>query len=651
MSWMQKLSQTYDNCAAVIGLEPASAPQEKDAARTGTLLPIAHTLLRAHITVTLDKDGNLLDAQAQEDTAGTIAPCTEDSESRSGRNPPPHPLFDKLQYLAKDFPNFTGEDTAWFYEEYLRKLKLWCQSPYSHPMVNAVRLYLQKGTLVGDLVEKHVLYTGPDGKLLEKWDGPRADAPSFYKIQNCTFGNVIVRFAILLPGEAESRLWMNENVRQSHIAYTASQQENKRLCYVCGSVVPFIDKHPKKIVSTLANAKLISANDSTGFTYRGRFAKADEAVSIGYETSLKAHNALRWLVQTRGVFFDTKTIVAWGTRNEPVPSPTSDSEALFGADDVSSAADLLLQANGATQRDYSTRFSRAVLSLHHGNLGEHGDVVVMAFDSATVGRLSITYYREMKTGEYIDHIVNWHNTCKWIHSRNRDGKPWQYIGAPSFGDVAFAVYGGKGNDKLKKSAAERLLPCVLDSAAIPADLVGGAVRRASNPAAAEYWDWNKTLSIACALYKKQNEKEGFSLALDEIRTDRSYLYGRLLAVADQIERWALWDAGEKERETNAMRYMNAFSQRPLKTWGVISRNLRPYQARLKGKAAAYNDLITKITDSFLPGQFDKQPEEPLTGAYLLGFHNQRQVFLDARKEARSRRETELLQDMITDDGE
>jgi CRISPR-associated protein Csd1 len=55
----------------------------------------------------------------------------------------------------------------------------------------------------------------------------------------------------------------------------------------------------------------------------------------------------------------------------------------------------------------------------------------------------------------------------------------------------------------------------------------------------ERWEWNKTLSVACALYKKQHEKEGYHLALEENRTDRSYLFGRLLAVADQIERWAL----------------------------------------------------------------------------------------------------------------
>jgi CRISPR-associated protein Csd1 len=42
---------------------------------------------------------------------------------------------------------------------------------------------------------------------------------------------------------------------------------------------------------------------------------------------------------------------------------------------------------------------------------------------------------------------------------------------------------------------------------------------------------NKVFSIACALYRKLNEKEGYDMALEEGRKTRDYLYGRLLALA------------------------------------------------------------------------------------------------------------------------
>lgn len=636
MSWMQKLYETYENCAAlgIVGMEPLGGDEDKPKA-SGVLLPIAHTVLKAHITVDLDAHGNLLGARAQQDTAGTISPCTEDSESRSSTMAAPHPLFDKLQYLAGDYGGFTGQDNRRYFLAYLNQLENWLRSPHSHPKVEAMFRYLQRGALTADLVEKKVLFTGGDGRLLDKWEGGKDTAPDIFKIPNCTPSKAIVRFTVNIPGEHENRVWMDESVRQSFITYTLWQQQEKRLCYVTGNVMPYIEKHPKKIVNTLANAKLISANDNTGFTYRGRFSESEQAVSVGYDTSLKAHNALRWLVE-RGKRFDTKTIVAWDTGNRPLPSPVDGGDELFGEETTCTAADLLMQADARTERRYADELGKALASLGHDDLGNHGDVVVLALDSATVGRLSITYYRELRRGEYLERVTRWHETCVWlIPGRNNEEKrSYVYLGAPSSWDIATSVYGKDGSDKLKKAVPERLLACIFDGAKLPDDIVSAAVRRASNPAAFEYWgEWNKTLSVACALYRKKHEEEGYDLALDENRTDRSYLFGRLLAVADQIERWAL--AGE-DRETNAMRYMNAFSKKPVETWRVISERLRPYQGRLKGKASHLNDLITKITDSFEPGQFDKRPEEPLTGAYLLGYHNQRQVFLNERAERKKK---------------
>jgi CRISPR-associated protein Csd1 len=649
LSWMQRLCDTYNNCEAIgiVGLEPASDVQNEHRTDESVLLPIAHTVLKAHITVALDTAGNLLGARAQQDETGTVAPCTEDSESRSSTMAAPHPLFDKLQYLAGDYGAFTGQDNQRYFEAYLRQLEQWCQSPHSHPKVEAIYCYLQKGRLVADLVEKHVLYLGEEGLLLDKWEGGKDSAPDIFKIANCTPSKAIVRFTVNMPDDPENRVWMDGGVRQSFIAYTQWQQQDKRLCYVTGKVLPTIEKHPKKIVNTLANAKLISANDKDGFTYRGRFSGSSQAVSVGYDASLKAHNALRWLVDTRGRRFDTKVIVAWDTGNRELPSPVVGGDEFFGEEAARTAADLLLEANVRTEMRYSEEFNKALAGMHHRDLGDHGDVVVLALDSATVGRLSITYYRELRRGEYLESMGKWHKTCIWlIPGRNvKENRNYIYLGAPSSADVTLAVYGSAGSDKLKKAVPERLLTCIFDNARLPDDLVDTAVYRASNPVSLDRWEWNKTLSVACALYKKKHEKEGYDVALEENRADRSYLFGRLLAVADQIERWAL--AGE-DRETNAMRYMNAFSKKPVETWRVISERLLPYQARLKGKASRLNDLITGITDKFEPSEYDKKPEEPLTGAYLLGFHSQRQVFLAERAERKKKAEEAKLKDQLID---
>lgn len=643
MSWMHRLVETYENCEQIVGLIP---PQEdgKSNRQTAILLPIGHTLLKAHITVKLDENGFLLGAEVVEDHFGTIAPSTEDSESRASTMAAPHPLYDKLQYLAGDFETYTGINNERYFQAYLQQIKRWCDSDYTHPKVEAIFNYLQKGQLIGDLVKMKILFLDENRRLLDKWNGSKETAPEIYKIANCTPSSVVVRFTVNQLSQLETRVWMDETVRRNYIDYTLWQQSEKRLCYISGKTVPFIEKHPKKIINTLANAKLISANDTSGYTFRGRFTESNQVVCVGYDSSMKAHNALRWLVESRGVKFDSKVILAWETRNNPLPSPAGDSDDLFGFDDIKSVSDLLLEVDSQSGLSFSRKFREALLSRRYQNIDSHGDVVVMALDSATVGRLAITYYRELKSGEYIEQLANWHSTCLWLHRKylEETQSSVTYIGAPSFKDIGNAVYGRKGSEALKKSVSERLLPCIFDGAQVPDDLLRGAVSRASNPVAYDTWEWNRTLSVACALYKKQHEKEDYQLALEENRTDRNYLFGRLLAVAEQIEKWAL---DGDDRETNAMRYMNALSKKPVETWRVISERLQPYQRRLKSKATRLNDLITHITDQFEPGDFDMKPEKPLTGAYLLGYHNQRQVFLNEWAERKKQTEESKLNNL------
>ena len=64
------------------------------------------------------------------------------------------------------------------------------------------------------------------------------------------------------------------------------------------------------------------------------------------------------------------------------------------------------------------------------------------------------------------------------------------------------------------------------------------------------------------LYKGANIREGYTVALDPNRRTRDYLYGRLLAYADSIERWALSERNE-QRPTNASSLNAAFRRTSL----------------------------------------------------------------------------------------
>ncbi len=91
--------------------------------------------------------------------AVTIIPVTENSGSRSS-GITPHPLADKLIYLAGDYGNYVpekAEKASKSYAAYLEQLKSWAEGKHSHPAVRTIYTYLQKGCLIQDLLAASVL--------------------------------------------------------------------------------------------------------------------------------------------------------------------------------------------------------------------------------------------------------------------------------------------------------------------------------------------------------------------------------------------------------------------------------------------------------------------------------------------------------------
>ena len=115
------------------------------------------------------------------------------------------------------------------------------------------------------------------------------------------------------------------------------------------------------------------------------------------------------------------------------------------------------------------------------------------------------------------------------------------------------------------------------------------------------------------------------MTLEQDRTTRDYLYGCLLAIAEDIERHALHVAGEK-RDTTAARLMQRFADRPFSTWKTIELALAPYKARLRvlrgGLLFKREQLLDDTMIKFKADDYNN--DSPLTGEFLLGYHCQRQ---------------------------
>lgn len=636
MSWLQRLVETYDACFG--------RPQFE----SNPLTPIDHVEQQAHIEIVLDKDGNFLRASivAKEKT---LIPATEKSAGRTS-GAAAHPLCDKLRYVASDYGS---EDD---YKLYHDQLKRWADQ-VQNPRLQAILQYIERGHVVQDLLTANILVRGKEG-LERKWREGLSELAKLLspdsKTKERDQGDAMIRWRVELPEEIESAVWKDEGLQREWAAYNAQLPVKRGLCFVSGTAEPLAFNHPKGIRRGGDGAKLISSNDSPydekgkkrqhGYTFVGRFTTTAEAYGLGSATTQKAHNALRWLIGRQSARNGDQVIVAWSVQTAYEPPVLVDSEQFFkGIEEKEQSAPepaSSLEAHaykGDAGQAYALRLTNAVRG-YKVRIRDSDSIVVMALDSATKGRMAILYYRELTGSEFLSRIERWYSKLAWPQDF---GKNRRFVGAPAPQDIAEAAYGsrlkGESGDKLRKATIERLLPCIVDARPLPRDLVEATVARASNRAGLEAWEFEKCLGIACSLYRGSHLKEFPTMSLDEARTTRDYLYGRLLAVADNIESMALGVANEG-RETNAARLTQRFADHPCTTWRTLELQLRPYIARLNasryaGALELRKQLMDKLMTSFpvVDGENSFLDNRRLSGEFLLGFHSQREALRPPKK--------------------
>lgn len=604
------------------------------------LVPISHTTQKVNIEVALTGRGDFVRARVlRPDEMTTIIPCTEKSSARTS-GLVPHPLFDKLQYIAGDYVQYGGEKKKFDYEEYMKNLQDWCSSPYAHPYVQAVYTYLQKKCLIHDLSEYKILPLNQDGSLMKNWKGGKENAPSIFQNmkKNETAFDSFVRFSV-----NEVRLCDDPDVWKSFQDYMEEELQKEDYCYAEGKKTKISELSPYKVRNAGDRAKLISSNDTTNFTFRGRFLTAGEAMAIGYEATQKAHSALRWLISRQGTPYGEEIILTWGMGNEPLPSSQSDTLDMvkqgwdeFGFDRNDAAAVT------KTEESFAKAFNK-VIQGYKERIPANASISVIALDAAVPGRLAIRYYRELQGSRFLERIEDWHRKFRWkLEYRKAELKPGEkpeqvsFIGAPAPLAIIEAAYGEKADDKLKKQAIERILPCIIDGKNIPVDIMKSAVYRATASVSLEFWEANKVRSIACALVCGYYARKGESITmgLDKNCSDRSYVFGRILACAEQVERHGqrLSGADAKMRVTNAERLMVAFTKRPKHTTDLLHTKLRPYLDRIRTKSnydsSAYLTMLS-LLDRLGPEAFT---DEPLSEKYLLGYASQKLAFMEKNKE-------------------
>lgn len=581
MGLFQKAYETYENHSHLVGIPRVSKEP---------LAPVAHIITSAQIEIMLDQNGKFVKASAVgKDEPKIIIPVTEESSGRTS-GICPHPLCDQIGYISPT--------NAKKYDAYVEQLTDWAQSEYSHPMLKPILSYVKGKTIMSDLARAGINNVG------EK--------------------DIVCWTVVGLDDEYGGSCWTNRTLFEAFIKYYTVKKsaDDQVLCMVTGKVTAQARQHLKGIVSINGNAKLISANDTTNFTYRGRFKTDDQAVTVGYDASQKAHNALKWLAADQGVIIGGRTFLCWNPKGKRLPSMKSPLKR--------KSENPIVEVE-----NYQKELAETLLS-YKNNLKPTDDAVIAVFDAATTGRLAVTYYNEMFVSDFLENLKKWDLSCCFRHSLFG-------IISPSLEQIIHCAFGTERENKksrkieadenVLKQQMQRLLICRVDGARMPYDIVHAISQKTMRSLA--YKDdknRNDLCFTACAVIRKyymDHKQEEYDMALEKEKNDISYQYGRLLAVLEKAER-DTYDKSES-RETNAIRMQSAFCSRPAQTARIVIEQLKKsYLPRLsQGSRRFYDCLIGEIYEN-ISGHPESEWNTPLKETYIIGYYLQKNDLYTAK---------------------
>ncbi len=610
MGLLQRAIETYDANAGLVGVY-----------REGhdPLAPIGHILTSANIEITLNAQGQFMAARKVEKNEPKILiPVTEESSGRTS-GLAAHPLCEQLKYVAD------GDKDA--HECYLTALQKWRQSAYGHPFLQAVFDYAVKGTVLDDLIQSGVLVPDEKGNYNEKQ---------------------LICWRVLGVDGEEPACWRNQNLFRAFASYYSSQiaERDAAFCMLEGKTEPIALQHPKGIIPVNGNAKLISANDASGFTYRGRFSEEQQALTVGYTASQKAHNALRWLTSEQGVreYAGKGVFLCWNPAGKTVPRPMR----------------MVRRENAEPIRkpsDYQKQLQSTLLSFRKDHQLQDSDcAVLVSFDAATTGRLAVTYYNEITLKTFLERMEDWDAHCCWYTG----GFGIQAANLLQIVERAFGTLRDNSldvDDLIRRQHLQRLLNCKMNGGVFPLDILRALTQRASSPQAYSKTNWRRIVQTACAALQKYRydiQQGGNEMAWELDKRDRSFQYGRLLAAMERVEeefylkttrggRQQDKKSAEEEsepsdsktqederrdsRQTNAIKNMSDFRRRPFSVFERVNRHLQQaYVNRVDPwQANRYNRLVGEIFEilrEFPEGELNRS----LDDIYLMGYELQRNAF-------------------------
>lgn len=587
------------------------------------------------IELLLSKESDLLEARVLPDGETIQFPVTEDSVARSS-GVAPHPLVDSASYVIQD-----GEKRSAAYMEQMENWLAYDANDY----VKIIRDFLKKPGML-DAVKKKLKDSEEDEGKKSKKSAPSIDFEKVFftfSIENYEgMKNVSVSENAALQGRYKAYVeYLNAN----------DPEKEKITCNLSGKEDYLCIKH-QPLMGTARLVSQITANDEN---YRGRFTTADQSIKIGMETSQKIHLMAKYLLSGQGTrrwLGEQANMVSWFSddlSNAAEFNPTKSTEV---ASSVKNRLLALKQEKSDASMIADEMTEDIVKSFTSGKrmFSDDATYYIAIFDKISNGRVAAKYFRSLSGSRLKDNLVAWQEKYHW---RGFSKDNWDKEFTPSPRRMVLAAYGVERDGMLEiakndflKNQYQNIVTALVEGRAVPRNFEKAL---AVNIRHRQNYDktWMEVLFCALAVLK---DKGGIKdPMLNRENTDRSYLFGRLLASFEYLEESTF---GEKdERSTNAEKMWTSYTNHPATMMLRLRNLMKPYERKLERsdkplKRAAFFNATREIREAtnLLHESYDMDSVEvnrPLDYGFIFGYEAQRQAFYSGKnKDAKETEEVD-----------
>ena len=598
------------------------------------LLPLYHTNLKSNgkniITVKLDQDGSFYKAEFMADNQTIIFPVTANSVARSGSNPDPHPLVDKFSY-------YIAEANQAQYDNYHEQLVNWidyCDEGDVKGFLTKIQRFILQpnflndilNSLFGESYQRDVLkitYPDSDGK------GKTIDLSAYF-----------LEFSIVqFHGFKDESVTSYKALHQSFISFMTANQVDLGTCNISGRLEQITNKHR----GLMGNAKIISVSNK-GEAYKGRFREREDIFRVGYETSEKIHLMIKYLLDNDNSstwLGSSQYLINWFSddlANESqldIVKPAFDD--LFEDDEEEDK--VFIKPNKENQQIGSSFIKGKKLFSNDAMYN------IAILNKTSNGRIALKYFRQLQVSQLLKNLESWQENYSWEAKTKTEDYEFK---TPTLNEIINVAYGVDrerylelDNDSFRSDQYQQLVTALIDGNPLPSTIVkkleANIKQRQKYPNR-----WSQVQQVSLAILHKQYGRE-FKPMLDHENTNRSYLFGRLLAIFELIEtqRYRI-DGSNQERITNAERYWNAYMSQPAKLMMNLTNKIKPYEEAVKLNAHGIFHKLDKERSEIIrllsPLMAEKGINDPLDYQFIFGYYAEKQFFYTKQEKNESESE-------------